>query len=155
MKVLDFTPFHGLYTREFELSHSNLVNRIIKITHAHNLHVKMLDFVPFKICMRKNAYCLPDYFAQTMLTISSFSNICNKIIFHSKHVSDIVALKLPESEFKGLLNFVRERIKHVYRIIFIRYSFKKAALVQASKNTITHTSKLKSISKYQLLTFHL
>ena len=29
------------------LSHSNLVNRIVKITHAHNLHVKMLDFGPF------------------------------------------------------------------------------------------------------------
>ena len=41
----------------------------------------------------------------------------------------MVALKLPEREFKGLLNFV-----------------------QASKKTITHTSKLKSITKYQLLT---
>ena len=40
MKVLDFAPFRGSYVREFELSHSNLVNRIIKITHAHNLHVK-------------------------------------------------------------------------------------------------------------------
>ena len=37
MKVLDFAPFRGSYVREFELSHSNLVNRIIKITHAHNL----------------------------------------------------------------------------------------------------------------------
>ena len=44
MKVLDFAPFPGSYVREFELSHSNLVNRIIKITHAHNLHVKMLVF---------------------------------------------------------------------------------------------------------------
>ena len=35
MKVLDFTSFCGLYVRQFELSHSNLVNRIIKITHAH------------------------------------------------------------------------------------------------------------------------
>ena len=61
-------PLHGLYMREFELSHSNLVNRTIKITHAHNLHVKMLDFAPLKICMWKNAYCLPDYFAQKMLT---------------------------------------------------------------------------------------
>ena len=33
-------------------------------------------------------------------------------------------------------------------------ALKKSALVQASKNTITHTSKLKSISKYQLLTFY-
>ena len=43
MKVSDFAPFRRSYVREFELSHSNLVNRIIKITHAHNLHVKMLQ----------------------------------------------------------------------------------------------------------------
>ena len=49
MKVLDFAPFRGSYVREFELSHSNLVNRIIKITHPHNLHVKMLVFGPFTI----------------------------------------------------------------------------------------------------------
>ena len=42
-------PFRGLYVREFKLSHSNRVNRIIKKTHAHNLHVKMLDFSPFTI----------------------------------------------------------------------------------------------------------
>ena len=40
-------PFLGLYVREFELSHRNPVSRIVKITHAHNLHVKMLDFGPF------------------------------------------------------------------------------------------------------------
>ena len=68
----------------------------------------------------------------------------------------MVVLKLPEREFKGLLKFVRERIEHIYRIIFTRYTFqKKSALVQASKNTLMHTSKFKSISKYQLLTFHL
>ena len=38
-------PFRGSYLREFELSHSNSVNKIIKITHAHNLHVKVLDFI--------------------------------------------------------------------------------------------------------------
>ena len=42
-------PFSGSYVREFELSHSNPVNRIIKLTRAHNLHVKMLDFGPFTI----------------------------------------------------------------------------------------------------------
>ena len=42
-------PFGGLYVREFELSHSNLVSRIIKIIHAHNMHVKVLDFVHFTI----------------------------------------------------------------------------------------------------------
>ena len=42
-------PFRGSYVGEFKLSHSYLVNRIIKITRAHNLHVKMLDFGPFTI----------------------------------------------------------------------------------------------------------
>ena len=52
--------------------------------------------------------------------------------------------------------FVRERIKHVYGINLLGTAFIKSALVQTSKNTITpHTSRLKSISKYQLLTFHL
>ena len=37
----------------------------------------------------------------------------------------MVALTLPEREFKDLLNLVRERMKHVYRIIFIWYTFKK------------------------------
>ena len=41
--------FGGSYVREFELAQSNLVSRIIKITHAHNLHVKLLDFVPSTI----------------------------------------------------------------------------------------------------------
>ena len=59
----------------------------------------------------------------------------------------MVARKLPEREFKGLLNFVRERITHVYGINFLRTALKKAALVQASKR--------KPISLYQLLTFHL
>ena len=43
-------PFPGLYVREFELLDRNLVNRITKISHAHNLHVKMLNFGPFTIC---------------------------------------------------------------------------------------------------------
>ena len=42
-------PFRGSYVREFELSQSNPLNKIIKITHAHNLDVKVLDFVPFTI----------------------------------------------------------------------------------------------------------
>ena len=52
-------PFRGSYVREFELSHSNRVNRIIKITHAHNLHVKMLDFGPFTMIrmQKKKANC--------------------------------------------------------------------------------------------------
>ena len=39
--------FRGSYLREFELSQSNRVNRII--TQARNLHAKMLDFGPFTI----------------------------------------------------------------------------------------------------------
>ena len=64
----------------------------------------------------------------------------------------MVALKLPKREFKGLLNIVGERIKHVYGITLLGTTLKKSALVQTSKNTITgmlHISKLKSISKYQ------
>ena len=49
VEVLDFAPFRGSCVREFELSHSNLVNRIIKVTHAHDLLVKMLVFGPFTI----------------------------------------------------------------------------------------------------------
>ena len=41
--------FRGSYLREFELSQGNSVNRIMKITQAHNEHVKVLDFVPFTI----------------------------------------------------------------------------------------------------------
>ena len=40
-------PFRGSYVREFELSQSNPLNKIIKITHAHNLDAKVLDFVSF------------------------------------------------------------------------------------------------------------
>ena len=32
----------------------------------------------------------------------------------------MVALKILEREFKGLLNFVRERMKHVYRIDLVQ-----------------------------------
>ena len=74
--------------------------------------------------------------------------------YDSKHVSDMVALKLPKREFKGLLNFVRERIKHVYGIILLGTALKKSAVVQTSKNTITPDTS-KSISKYRLFTFNL
>ena len=62
----------------------------------------------------------------------------------------MVALNLPKREFKGLLNIVGKRIKHVYGINLLGTTLKKSALVQTSKNTIMlHISKLKSISKYQ------
>ena len=67
MKALDFALFRGLYVREFELSHINLVNRIIKITHAHNLQVKMLVFGPFTICTKKKANCFTTKFSQAIL----------------------------------------------------------------------------------------
>ena len=68
----------------------------------------------------------------------------------------MVALKLLEREFRGLLNFVRERIKHVCRINLLGTALKKSALAQTSKNTtMPYTSKLKSIFKYQLLMFYL
>ena len=54
----------------------------------------------------------------------------------------MVALKLPEHEFKGLLNFVWERIKHVYEINLLSKALIPSAFVQTSKNTITpHASK--------------
>ena len=37
----------------------------------------------------------------------------------------MVALKLPGRKFKGLLNFVRERIKHVYGIDLLGTALKK------------------------------
>ena len=54
-KCWTLPPFRDSYVREFELSHSNRVNRIIKITHAHDLHVKMLVFVRGR---RANAHLL-------------------------------------------------------------------------------------------------
>ena len=45
---------------EIRVSHSKLVNRIIKINYAHNLHVKMLDFAPFTDLYLKNANCSQD-----------------------------------------------------------------------------------------------
>ena len=50
VKVVHFAPFCGSYGRELELSQSNRIIRIIKITCIHNLHLKTLDFAPFTIC---------------------------------------------------------------------------------------------------------
>ena len=69
-----------------------------------------------------------------------------------------VVLKLPEREFKALLTELctREKKACLQNYIYsVQLKKKKTGLVQASENTITHTSKLKSTSKYQLLTFHL
>ena len=70
------------------------------------------------------------------------------------HVAHLVHVSRNE---KCLLNSVSERIKLVYRINLLGTAFKKKAAFQTSKTTIyrPHTSELKSISKYQLLTFHL
>ena len=69
VKVLDFAPFRCSYVREFELSHSKLVNRIKKIihAHAHNLHVKMLVFRPFTIHTLKKGKLFTTKFSQTIL----------------------------------------------------------------------------------------
>ena len=49
----------------------------------------------------------------------------------------MVALKLPEREFRGLLNFVRERIlRYVYEINLLCTALKKSALVQSSKTQL-------------------
>ena len=72
--------------------------------------------------------------------------------------TSMVVLKLPEREFKALLTELRTREKKACLqnyIYSVQLKKKKTGLVQASENTITHTSKLKSTSKYQLLTFHL
>ena len=62
------------------------------------------------------------------------------------HIPHLIHVFLSE---KGLLNFVSERIKLVYRINNTRLAF------QTSKTTIyrPQTSELKSISKFKLL-FH-
>ena len=43
--------------------------------------------------------------------------------------------KFPEGEIQGLLNLVREWIKHVYGINLLGTALKKSALVKTSKNT--------------------
>ena len=53
-------PLSWFLRTGIRVSHSKLVNRIIKINHAHNLHVKMLDFAPFTDLYLKNANCSQD-----------------------------------------------------------------------------------------------
>ena len=99
-------PFRDSYVREFELSHSNPVNRVIKITQAYNLHVK----------------------AVTM--------------FHVVHQIHVFWGGRYE---KGLLNFVSERLRLVYRINNTRL----IAFQTSKTRTIyrLHAPELKSISK--------
>ena len=68
LKVLDFAPFRCSYVREFELSHSNLVNRIIKITRAHNLHEKLLVFTLLQFVSKKKRKLFTTKFSQMILT---------------------------------------------------------------------------------------
>ena len=79
--MLDFAPFRGLYVREFELSPSNLVNSIIKITHAHNFHVRALPLLQFVSEMTHIVYEIN--FLKRLKQITSFFKICNKIVHHS------------------------------------------------------------------------
>ena len=81
MKVLDFPPFRGSYVREFELSHRNQVNSIIKITHTHNLHVKILDFARFRFVRERTHIAdeitfLKEYFNESPLFLTSALKLC-------------------------------------------------------------------------------
>ena len=64
-------PFRGSYAREFELSHSSSIDRIIKITHAHNLHMKVLDFVPFTIRAQNYTDCFLENLLKRFYVITS------------------------------------------------------------------------------------
>ena len=87
----------------------------------------------------------------------SYASLLKKIRFNNNNDSEAASMfhvvHLIHVFFcwheKGLLNFVSERIKLVYRINNTRLAF------QTSKTTIyrPHTPELKSISKFQLL-FH-
>ena len=46
----------------------------------------------------------------------------------------MIALKLPEREFKGLLNIVRQRIKHVYGINLLGTALKNQLLFKLLKH---------------------
>ena len=62
-------PFRGLYVKEFELSHSNRVNRIIKITPTCTQFAREdVGLKPFyNSYFKKNANCLLQNFPQTIL----------------------------------------------------------------------------------------
>ena len=69
------------------------------------------------------------------------------------HVVHLIHVFFSCRNEKGLLNFVSERIKLVYRINLVGTAFQKNKL--PSKTTIyrPHTPKLKSLSKFKFL-FH-
>ena len=48
----------------------------------------------------------------------------------------MVARKLPEREFKGLLNFLRERIKHVHKINLLGTVLKNQLLFKLLKTQL-------------------
>ena len=57
----------------------------------------------------------------------------------------MVELKLPESEFKGLLNFARDKIKHVYENNLLSAALKNQLLFKLLK---TQLHILPSYSQY-------
>ena len=57
MKSVELCPFRGSYVPEFELLQRNPVSWIMKITHALNLHVKMLDYFPPRAEITDMAFC--------------------------------------------------------------------------------------------------
>ena len=48
----------------------------------------------------------------------------------------MVPIKLPEREFKGLLNIVRERIKHIYLISLLGTALKNQLLFKLLKRQL-------------------
>ena len=85
-------PFRGWYMKEFKLSHSNLINRIIKITHAHNLHVKMFLTFAIKLCIIQ---CWDWYPNIITLLPTEFMSNCQSIpkILISTHLMLFNAMK--------------------------------------------------------------
>ena len=53
MKVLDLAPFCGLYVREFKVSHSNVVNRVIGYK---NLSCTQIACEDVRLCPFYNLY---------------------------------------------------------------------------------------------------
>ena len=97
-------------------------------------------------------WLLPSLFANAKVTHLYLATIHFDYYYDSKHVSDMVALKLPEHEFNGLLNNVREKLSMFTELMYLVQLLRISSCSNFSKHK-PHTSKLKSISKYQLLTF--
>ena len=92
-------PLRCSYVREFELSHSNRVNRIIKITHAHNLHVKMLVFDPFTIRALKKRKLFTTKFSQRFeeITLASLQHLQLNYVSCNVKVDSLTIINFQEN----------------------------------------------------------